>query len=70
MKQKVVAVYAGTFDPLTRGHEEIVRRAADLFDEIVVAVAQITLAGPRARPPSQSSTRRGVLVWGPRAAPR
>lgn len=33
------AVYPGTFDPLTRGHEDIVRRAADLFSQVVVAVA-------------------------------
>jgi len=33
------AVYPGTFDPLTRGHEDIVRRAAMLFDEVVLAVA-------------------------------
>jgi pantetheine-phosphate adenylyltransferase len=33
------AVYPGTFDPLTLGHEDIVRRAADLFSEVVVAVA-------------------------------
>jgi pantetheine-phosphate adenylyltransferase len=33
-------VYPGTFDPLTRGHEDIVRRAAKLFSEVVVAVAQ------------------------------
>jgi pantetheine-phosphate adenylyltransferase len=36
---KRVAVYAGTFDPMTRGHEDLVRRAAHLFDEIVVAIA-------------------------------
>jgi len=34
-----VIVYPGTFDPLTRGHEDIVRRALKLFDEVVVAVA-------------------------------
>jgi pantetheine-phosphate adenylyltransferase len=34
-----VAVYAGTFDPLTRGHEDLVRRAAHLFDEVIVAIA-------------------------------
>ena len=34
-----VAVYPGTFDPLTRGHEDIVRRAAALFGHVVVAVA-------------------------------
>ncbi|MDH4182053.1 MAG: pantetheine-phosphate adenylyltransferase [Betaproteobacteria bacterium] len=32
-------VYPGTFDPFTRGHEDLVRRAAGLFDCVVVAVA-------------------------------
>lgn len=35
----VIAVYPGTFDPITRGHEDIVRRAAGLFDQVIVAVA-------------------------------
>ena len=33
------AVYPGTFDPITRGHEDLVRRAAHLFDHVTVAVA-------------------------------
>ncbi len=33
-------VYPGTFDPITRGHEDLIRRAARLFDEIVVAIAE------------------------------
>ena len=33
------AVYPGTFDPITRGHEDLVRRASGLFDRVVVAVA-------------------------------
>jgi pantetheine-phosphate adenylyltransferase len=33
------AVYPGTFDPITRGHEDLVRRAARLFDHMIVAVA-------------------------------
>lgn len=33
------AVYPGTFDPLTRGHEDLVRRASKLFDHVVVGVA-------------------------------
>ena len=33
------AVYPGTFDPVTRGHEDLVRRAARLFDHVVLAVA-------------------------------
>ena len=35
----IKAVYPGTFDPLTRGHEDLVRRAATLFDTLVLAVA-------------------------------
>ena len=35
-----VAVYPGTFDPLTRGHEDLVRRAARLFSRVVVGVAE------------------------------
>ena len=34
-----VAVYPGTFDPLTRGHEDLVRRASSIFDELIVGVA-------------------------------
>lgn len=35
----VRAVYPGTFDPLTRGHEDIIRRGAKLFDSVVVGIA-------------------------------
>jgi pantetheine-phosphate adenylyltransferase len=33
------AIYAGTFDPITNGHLDLIQRAADLFDEIIVAVS-------------------------------
>ncbi len=33
------AVYPGTFDPMTRGHEDLVRRASKLFDQVIVGVA-------------------------------
>ncbi len=36
------AVYPGTFDPLTRGHEDLVRRAAKLFDTLILGVADST----------------------------
>jgi pantetheine-phosphate adenylyltransferase len=39
MSRSVIAVYSGTFDPLTLGHEDVVRRAAQLFDQVVIAVA-------------------------------
>ena len=35
----IKAVYPGTFDPLTRGHEDLVRRAASLFGTLIVGVA-------------------------------
>jgi len=36
---KIIALYPGTFDPITNGHVSLVDRAAGLFDELVVAVA-------------------------------
>ena len=36
----LTAVYPGTFDPITRGHEDLVRRAVRLFDRVIVAVAE------------------------------
>lgn len=41
-----IAVYPGTFDPITNGHADLVARAAPLFDHIVVAVAKNTGKGP------------------------
>ena len=42
MRKNLIAVYPGTFDPITLGHEDIVRRAANLFDEVIEAVAGST----------------------------
>ena len=39
MAQNVLAVYPGTFDPITLGHEDVVRRATQLFERVIVAVA-------------------------------
>lgn len=39
MSQDLIAVYPGTFDPITLGHEDVVRRAAQLFGKVIVAVA-------------------------------
>ena len=39
MAKNVIAVYPGTFDPMTLGHEDVVRRAIALFDRVIVAVA-------------------------------
>jgi len=42
----IKAVYPGTFDPLTRGHEDLVRRASTLFGELIVAIADSTAKRP------------------------
>ena len=39
MSRSVTAVYSGTFDPITLGHEDVVRRASLMFEKVVVAVA-------------------------------
>lgn len=44
--KEAVAVYPGTFDPFTRGHEDLVRRASVLFDRVVVAVARSNSKNP------------------------
>lgn len=33
-----IAVYAGSFDPVTKGHLDLIERAAELFDEVIVAI--------------------------------
>jgi len=42
-----IAIYPGTFDPLTNGHSDLVQRAAQLFDQVIVAVATNPGKAPR-----------------------
>ena len=39
MALNITAVYPGTFDPMTLGHDDVVRRATQLFDHVIIAVA-------------------------------
>jgi pantetheine-phosphate adenylyltransferase len=39
LAKKKVAIYSGTFDPITNGHMDIITRALKVFDEVIVAVA-------------------------------
>ncbi len=43
---KIVALYPGTFDPITNGHTDLIRRATRLFDQVVVTIA----ANPEKKP--------------------
>ena len=39
MQKKIIAIYPGTFDPVTLGHIDIMRRALKIFDKVIIAVA-------------------------------
>jgi pantetheine-phosphate adenylyltransferase len=41
-----IAVYPGTFDPITNGHIDLVSRASPLFDRVIVAIADSSTKGP------------------------
>ena len=34
-----IAIYPGTFDPITNGHIDIIKRSSDLFDELIIAIS-------------------------------
>jgi pantetheine-phosphate adenylyltransferase len=56
------AVYPGTFDPITRGHEDLVRRASRLFDEVIVAVADNRAKQPFFNLPDRVEMAASVLA--------
>jgi pantetheine-phosphate adenylyltransferase len=45
-EKPLIAVYPGTFDPITNGHSDLVKRASKVFDILIVAVADSTGKGP------------------------
>ena len=55
--EKKRALYAGTFDPFTNGHLDIVQRALKIFDELIVLVA----VSPTKKPMMPTKTRVSVL---------
>ena len=56
------AVYPGTFDPITRGHEDLVRRAAGIFDEVMVAIAESPSKAPLFEVAERVALAREVLA--------
>ena len=46
MTKKRIAIYPGTFDPVTNGHIDIIERAGDLFDHVIVTIAYNTSKKP------------------------
>src|SRR5687767_6990018 len=57
----IKAIYPGTFDPMTRGHEDLVRRAATLFDKVVLAIADSKAKRPFFTLEERSAMAREVL---------
>ena len=43
---KITAIYPGTFDPITNGHLDLVARASQLYDEVIIAVAENKTKSP------------------------
>ena len=56
------AVYPGTFDPITNGHHDLVRRAAGIFDRVVIAIAANPSKAPRFPLDKRVELARAVLV--------
>ncbi len=44
--KKIIAIYPGTFDPITEGHLDIIRRASGIFNNIIIAVAEDSNKSP------------------------
>ena len=57
-----LAVYPGTFDPITNGHVDIIKRASLLFDKMIVVVAENTTKTPLFNAEERSEMVRGSLV--------
>jgi pantetheine-phosphate adenylyltransferase len=56
--KKVIAIYPGTFDPLTNGHLDLVQRGSKIFDELIVGI----LRNPEKDPLFTISERKEVLL--------
>jgi pantetheine-phosphate adenylyltransferase len=59
---KTVALYPGTFDPVTNGHVDIIARASDLFDQVIVAVARSKRKKPLLDQETRVDLVRGACV--------
>jgi pantetheine-phosphate adenylyltransferase len=60
-KAPLIAVYPGTFDPITNGHSDLVRRACEVYDTLIVAVADSTGKGPTFSLETRISMAQAVL---------
>jgi len=66
MNSKRTAIYPGTFDPITNGHHDLVRRAASIFERVVVAIAPNPNKAPMFSLDQRVDMARRVLIEVPR----
>jgi len=59
---KRIAIYPGTFDPVTNGHIDLIQRAANLFDEVIVAIAANSKKNPHFSLEQRIELCEGVLT--------
>lgn len=62
---KNIAIYPGTFDPITHGHTDIIQRSSQLFDHVIVAIAENTNKGPSIPFATRLSLTKQVLATMP-----
>lgn len=62
MNPKRSAFYPGTFDPITNGHQDLVRRAAGIFDRVVIGIAANPGKAPLFSPEARVDLARRVLA--------
>ncbi|MBR5844261.1 MAG: pantetheine-phosphate adenylyltransferase [Bacteroidaceae bacterium] len=63
---KRVAIFPGTFDPFTRGHYSVVRRALSMFDEVVIAIGVNALKHPMFTAEERVAMLEGLFANEPR----
>jgi pantetheine-phosphate adenylyltransferase len=65
-----IAVYAGSFDPITRGHEDLIQRSCEFVDKLVVAVANNSSKKPLFSPDERVALIRHATADNPRVEVR
>lgn len=65
-----IAVYAGSFDPITRGHEDLIQRSCEFVDKLVVAVANNSSKKPLFSPDERVALIRQATADNPRVEVR
>lgn len=64
-----IAVFAGTFDPITNGHVDVVRRSLHLFDKIIIAIGENTKKQTLFSPEKRLEWIRAIFAGEPKVEP-